>query len=34
MYGKGNAAKVYDSLGTNHLVVCCDRGQLTFKARF
>ena len=34
MSGKDKAAKVVDSLGTNHLVVCCDIGQLTFKARF
>ena len=24
MSGKDNAAKADDSLGTNHLVVCCD----------
>ena len=24
MSGKDNAAKVDDSLGTNHLAVCCD----------
>ena len=23
-----------DPLETNHLVVCCDTGQLTFEARF
>ena len=34
MSGKNNAAKVDDSLVTNHLVVCCDVGQLTFDARF
>ena len=34
MSGKDIAAKVGDSLGTNHLVVCCDVGQLTFEARF
>ena len=34
MSGKDNAAKVKDSLGTNHLVVCCDAGQITFEARF
>ena len=34
MSGKDNAAKVDDSLATNHLVVCCDVGQLTFEARF
>ena len=34
MSGKDNAAKVDDSVRTNHLVVCCDVGQLTFEARF
>ena len=34
MSGKDNMAKVDDSLGTNHLDVCCDVGQLTFDARF
>ena len=34
MSGKDNAAKVNDSLGTTHLAVCCDIGQLTFEARF
>ena len=34
MSEKGNAAKVDDSLGTNHLVVCCDLRQLTFENRF
>ena len=34
MSGKDNAAKVDDSFGTNHLVVCCDVGQLTFEAKF
>ena len=34
MSGKENAAKVDDSLGTNHLAVCYDVGQLTFEARF
>ena len=34
MSGKDNAAKVDDSLGTNHLVVSCDVEQLTFEARF
>ena len=34
MSGKGNAAKVDDSLGTNHLFVCCDVGQVTFEPRF
>ena len=34
MSGKNNATKVDDSLGTNHLVVCCDIRQLTFEARF
>ena len=34
MYGKDNAAKVDDFLGTNHLVVCCGIGQLTFEAKF
>ena len=34
MSGKDNAAKVDDSLGTNHLVVCCDVGQLSLEARF
>ena len=29
MSGKDNAAKAYDSLGRNHLVVGCDVGQLT-----
>ena len=33
MSGKDNEAKVDDSLGTNHLVVCCDVGQLTFEVR-
>ena len=32
MSGEDNAAKVDDSLGRNHLVVCCDVGQLTFEA--
>ena len=27
MSGKDNAAKVDDSLGTNHSVVCCEVGQ-------
>ena len=34
MSRKDNAAKVNDSLGTNHLVVCCDIRKLTFEARF
>ena len=34
MSGKDSAAKVDDSLGTDHLVVCCDVGQLTFEASF
>ena len=34
MSGKDNTVNVDDSLGTNHLVVCCDVGQLTFEARF
>ena len=34
MSGKDNEAKVDYSLGTNHLVVCCDVGQLTFEAKF
>ena len=34
VFGKDNAAKVDDSLGINHLAVCCDGGQLTFDARF
>ena len=34
MAGKDNVAKADDSLGTNHSVVCCDVGQLTFEARF
>ena len=32
--GKDNAATVHDSLGTDHLVVCCDVGQQTFEAMF
>ena len=34
MSEKDNTAKADDSLGTNHLAVCCDVGQLTFEARF
>ena len=34
MSGKDNATKVDDPLGTNHLAVCCDVGQVTFEARF
>ena len=34
MFAKDNAAKANDSLGTDHLVVCCDIGQLTFEDRF
>ena len=34
MSGKNSAAKVDDSLRTNHLVMCCDVEQLTFEARF
>ena len=34
MSGKENAAKVDDSLGTNHLVVCSDVGQQTSETRF
>ena len=34
MPGKDNAAKVDDSLGTNHLVVCCDAGQQLLKVGF
>ena len=34
MPGKNNATKVDDPLGTNHFVVNCDLGQLTFEARF
>ena len=34
MSAKDNAAKVDDSIGTNHLVVCRDVGQLTFEAWF
>ena len=33
MSGKDNAAKIDDSLEKNHLLVCCDVGQLTFDAR-
>ena len=33
MSGKDNAAKVDDSLETNHLVMCCDVGQPTFEDR-
>ena len=33
MFGKYSAAKVDDSLGTNHLVICCDVGQITFEAK-
>ena len=32
--GKDSAAKVDDSLRTNHLAVCCDVGPLTIGARF
>ena len=31
MPGKDNGAKVDDSLGTNHLAMCCDLGQLTLE---
>ena len=34
MSGKDNATKVDDYLGTNHLIPCCDVGQLTFDAMF
>ena len=34
MSGKDSAAKMDHSLGTNHLVVCCDVGQLTFDLGF
>ena len=34
MSAKDNAAMLDDSFGTNHLVVCCDVGRLTFEARF
>ena len=34
MSGTDNAAKVDDSLGTNHLVVCCDVGRLSAETRF
>ena len=34
MSGKDNAANVENSLGINHLVVCCDVDQLTSEARF
>ena len=34
MSGKDNAAKVGDSLRTNHLVECGNVGQLTFEAWF
>ena len=34
MSGKDNTAKTDDSLGSNHLVVCCDVEQLTLEARF
>ena len=34
MAGKDNVAKVDDSLGTNHLVVGYDVGQLNFEAGF
>ena len=34
MPGKDNATMLDDSLGTNHLVVCYDVGQLTFEATF
>ena len=33
MSGKDNTAKTDDSLRPNHLVVCCDVGQLTLEAR-
>ena len=33
MSEKDNAANVDNSFGTNHLVVYCDVGQLTFEAR-
>ena len=32
--GKDNEAKIDDSLGTNHLVVCYNVEQLTFEGRF
>ena len=34
MSGKNNLAKVDDSLGTNHLAVYCDVGQLIFEPGF
>ena len=34
MSGKDKVTKLDDSLGTNHLVVCCDVGQLTFELGF
>ena len=34
MFGKDDAAMFDDSLGTNHLAVCCDVGQLTLKLGF
>ena len=34
MSRKDNEAKLDDSLGTNHLVVCCDVGQLAFELGF
>ena len=34
MSGKAMQPRLTTSLGTNHLVVCCDTGQLTFGARF
>ena len=34
MPGKDNTTKTDDSLGPNHLVVCCDVGQLILEARF
>ena len=34
MSGKDNAAKVGNSMGTNHLLVCCDVGQQLLKLGF
>ena len=34
MSAKDNEIKVNDSLGTNHLTVCCDAGQLNLKLGF
>ena len=34
MSKKDNATKFDDSLGTNHLVVYCEVGQLTYETKF